>query len=200
MYNSSIKGQSQHASYEKHDTIPNKVIYNDMSKNHMLDSFKSCDVIYSEIAWAYGYSIFNDRAGNAPNEYSEYLCNINRCIEELGIPAFIVCGKPAKRHFKQASMYEITITTSGTKMNKCTLYVWNSEFDERIITTSALLESLAGKYNKCLDFSCGYGEHLLQFKDFVACDVDLNCLTYLCERYKEAKNGKTKKEDRQETV
>lgn len=29
------------------------------------------------------------------------------------------------------------------------------------------------------DFSCGYGEHLLNFRSFIASDINENCLGYL---------------------
>lgn len=195
MYNSSLKGQSKQISYDIHLTLDGKIMYNDMSKTYMKDEFRTCDVVYSEIAWQYGYRIFNDRAENEPESYGEYLRNINKCIEELQIPAFIVCGKPAKRYFKAAKMYDIAITTSGTKMSKCTLYVWNSDYAGGIQTTDELTWYLANKYKKCLDFSCGYGEHLLKFDDFVACDINKDCLTYLTNSYVEVQNGKTKQED-----
>lgn len=72
---------------------------------------------------------------------------------------------------------------------------WNFDDDilKSIVDTKTLLNFLSKKYSCCLDFSCGYGEHLLQFKDFVACDIDRDCLTYLSILYQEKEKyyGKT---------
>ena len=180
MYNSSIKGQSTDKKFDRHIEIAGKVFFNDMSKNYMCEAFKTCDVVFSEISWAYGYSRFNSKAGNEPNSYNDYLTNINRMIEELEVPAFIICGKPAAKHFPFAKAYPITINTSGTSMSGCQVYVWNFDYDSLGITsTDELTSYLAEHYEKCLDPSCGYGEHLLKFRDFVGCDINRDSLTYL---------------------
>lgn len=191
MYNSSIKGQSHKIHFDAHMQIPGKVMFNDMSRNYILPEFRACDVIYSEIAWSYGYPIFNKNANNEPSKYSDYMSNINRLIHTLKIPAFVVCGKPAKKYFEDAKKYDIAITTAGTKMPGCTLYVWNSDYSGRCGSTKELIDMLSSNYNKCLDFSCGYGEHLLKFNDFVGCDIDFDCLTYLSKKYMEGRNGET---------
>ena len=192
VYNSSIKGQGQKAVFSKHAEIPNKVFYNDMSKTYMREEFRDCDVIFSEIAWQYGYKIFNEKAGNSPNPYAEYLRNIQKLILELGIPAFIVCGKSAARYFDKAKSYPIAIRTSGTNMPGCQLYVWNYDYTHDFKDTKELVAFLSQNFKKCLDFSCGYGEHLLSFNDFVGCDINRECLTYLSLLETERrKNGKT---------
>lgn len=180
MYNSSIKGQSHDKKFGRHMEIPDKVFFNDMSKNYMCEAFKSCNVVFSEPSWAYGYNGFNDKAGNTPNSYSDYLSNLNRMIEELGVPAFIVCGKPAGRYFPKAKAYPIKINTSQTNMAGCQVYVWNYDYEQLMINnTNHLTDYLASNFRKCLDPSCGYGEHLLKFCDFVGCDINRDCLTYL---------------------
>lgn len=180
MYNSSIKGQGRTMRFKSHTFIPDKVFFNDMSKNYMCECFKTCDVVYSGIAWQYGYKIFNDNAGNIPNEYSEYCKNINKLIEELGVPAFITGGKSHAKFFPNAKMFNIDLNNSDSNMPNCKLFVWNYDhYDTSIKTTTQLIERLSKEFNKVLDFSCGYGEHLLKFRDFVGCDIDKNCLTYL---------------------
>lgn len=191
MYNSSIKGQSTLKKSDDLYEIENQVFINDMSKNYMHEAFKTCDVIFSEISWQYGYKIFNERAKNAPNEYSEYMNNINKLINELKAPAFIVCGKPASKYFKDAKQYPIKINTSNTNMNGCTLYVWNHYYTEPFEDTESLTDYLSKRYSKCLDFSCGYGEHLLKFDDFVGCDINADCISYLA-KLKEKKDRRKK--------
>lgn len=179
MYNSSIKGQDDAIALRGNIEIPHKVFFNDMSKTWYRSEFSSCDVIFSEISWIYGYGAFNEKAGNSPNAYSDYIININRLIESLDVPAFIVCGKNIKRYFPKAKMYPITINNAGRNMPGCTLYVWNYDYNELFAGTKELIDGLSGSFKKCLDFSCGYGEHLLKFDDFVGCDINRNCLTYL---------------------
>lgn len=180
MYNSSIKGQSHDRKFSQHLEIEGKVFFNDMSKNYIREEFRSCDVIFSEMSWSYGYKGFNEKAGNEPGEYLDYVKNINRMIEELGVPAFIVCGKPVARYFPNAKAYPIKINTSETNMSGCQVYVWNFDYDKiGADNTIDLINYLCKNYGKCLDFSCGYGEHLLKFFDFVGCDINRDCLTYL---------------------
>lgn len=181
MYNSSIKGQAKRIKFDKKLELKDKVFFNDLSKNIPIKAFKCCDVVYSEISWNYGYNIFNHQATNNANDYSNYLHNVNACIEELQVPSFIVCGKQARNFFTNAKCIPIKINSAGTNINGCQLYIWNFDDDilKSIVDTKTLLNFLSKKYSCCLDFSCGYGEHLLQFKDFVACDIDRDCLTYL---------------------
>ena len=180
-YNSSLKDKGCDAKFSKHIQIPHKVFFNDMSKTYMCEEFRSCDCIYSEIAWLYGYEGFNKKADNAPNEYLVYIDNIARAIKELNVPAFIICGKNIKSHFAGAKVRPITITTSGQCIKGCSLYYWNYELPENedFSETSKLTDFLAQRFRKCLDFSCGYGQHLLKFRDFVGCDINKDCLTYL---------------------
>ena len=193
MYNSSIKGQGRKTTFSQHIEVPNKIFFNDMSKNYMCEVFKTCDCVYSGIAWPYGYKIFNDEAGNVPNAYSEYCKNINTLIEELGVPAFITGGKIHKRYFPQAVSYDIVLNNCGTNMPGAKIYIWNyNNYDENIGTTTELLNKLQKEFIKPLDFSCGYGEHLLKFKDFIGCDIDKNCLTYLSIIYQEKNKAEGK--------
>ena len=190
MYNSSIKGQGQRRHYTEHREIPGKVFFHDMSKSPYHKAFEKADVIFSEIAWAYGFPLFNERAGNQPNQYAEYLSNINKLVQTLAVPAFLICGKPAARYFPGAQARPIKITLAGTNMSGCTLYVWN--YDKPTPdTTSALIQQLRQEFDCCLDFSCGYGEHLLSFNDFIASDIDRDCLTYLTEIYEVKRDGET---------
>ena len=194
MYNSSIKGQGTRVSFTEHEEVPEKIFFNDLSKNGFAEPFRRCDVIFSEIAWQYGFGVFNERAGNEPSAYSDYLDNINKLVHELNVPAFIICGKNAAKHFTDFRTAEIKINLSGTSMAGCVLYIWNYS-GATPKTTSALIMQLQSQFKCCLDFSCGYGEHLIGFEDFVGCDIDRDCLTYLTRLYKGGKHGSTAKAD-----
>lgn len=186
MYNSSIKGQGKKKRFSTHIDTPHKIFFNDMSKNYMREEFKTCDCVYSGIAWQYGYKIFNEDAGNVPNEYSQYCININKLIEELGVPAFITGGKAHKKYFPKAQVFDIDLNNCGTNMPNVKIYVWNyPDYDSSIKSTTELLGRLCKEFKKPLDFSCGYGEHLLKFDDFIGCDIDKDCLTYLSILYQE---------------
>lgn len=179
MYNSSIKGQGKKMSFDTQIEIPGKVFFNDISKNYICNEFKACDCIYSGIAWQYGYKLFNQNANNIPNEFSDCCRNINKLIEEMNVPAFITGGKGHKKYFPKAKMYSIDLNNCGANMPNCILFVWNYDYDPSIRSTTELIGRLSKEFQKPLDFSCGYGEHLLKFKDFIGCDIDRNCLTYL---------------------
>lgn len=179
MYNSSIKGQGRSITFSKYIEIPHKVFFNDMSKKYMCEEFKSCDMVYSGIAWQYGYKIFNDNAGNIPNEYRIYCENINKLIEELNVPSFITGGKSHIKYFPKAKIFDIDLNNGGANMPNCKIFVWNYKYNGECKTTTNLINKLSKEFHKPLDFSCGYGEHLLKFKDFIGCDIDKNCLTYL---------------------
>lgn len=180
MYNSSIKGQGKRIKFSQHIETPHKIFFNDMSKNYMCEEFKSCDVVYSGIAWQYGYKIFNNNAGNVPNEYHVYCENINKLIEELNVPAFITGGKAHAKFFPKAKVYDVDLNNGGASMPNCKLFVWNYDhYDKSIKSTVELIDKLSKEFHKPLDFSCGYGEHLMKFDDFVGCDIDKDCLTYL---------------------
>ena len=188
MYNSSIKGQGKRITFQEHKEVPGKIFFNDLSRNYYAEPFSKCDVIFSEIAWQYGFGIFNSRACNTPNTYSEYLTNINKLVHKMNVPAFIICGKHAAKYFQGAIAKDIKITLSGTNMAGCVLYIWNYG-KETPDTTAELIAQLQREFSCCLDFSCGYGEHLLGFKDFVGCDIDKDCLTYLTMIYEGEYNG-----------
>lgn len=179
MYNSSIKKQGKKIEFKKQIEIPGKVFFNDMSKSGYREEWRECDCIYSGIAWQYGYKIFNENAGNIPNEYSQYCKNINTLIETLKVPSFITGGKQHRKFFKNAKEFDIDLNNFGTDMPGVKLFVWNYDYNGECRGTSELLSKLSKEFRKPLDFSCGYGQHLLKFDDFIACDIDRNCLTYL---------------------
>jgi len=179
MYNSSIKGQGRTLKFRQKIEIPHKVFFNDLSKIYMREEFKSADCVYSDIAWKYGYKIFNDNAKNSPNSYFEYCTNANKLVELLRVPSFLVAGKAHRKFFPKAIPCEIELNNSGISMPDCRIFVWNYDYDYRIKTTKELIEILSKRFHNPLDFSCGTGEHLMKFDDFIACDIDRDCLTYL---------------------
>lgn len=179
MYRSSLKGKGEDIKFSQYLEIPHEVFFNDMSKTYMRNEFKTCDLVYSGIAWSYGYKIFNADANNDCDSYSQYLTNIYSCIQELKKPAFITGGKHMMKYFKGSRVFDIDIDTSVEKIANVYLFTYYTDYDGHCRGVKQLLKELSQKYHKVLDFSCGYGEKLMQFDDFVACDIDRNCLTYL---------------------
>lgn len=198
MYNSSLKGEGRKIKFGSKIEIPHKVFFNDMSKNYWHEDFERADCIYSGIAWMYGYKIFNQEADNIPNSWAQYVKNINSLIEKMRVPAFITGGKQHIRFFPNAQIIEGITLNNNSEANipLCRLFVWNYDIEklQGIDNTMTLLKHLAKEFKCPLDFSCGYGEHLLRFDDFIGCDIDRNCLTYLSILYqeKEKANGTTK--------
>ena len=186
MYNSSLARKSDSFHSDLLLQIPDKIFFNDMSQVYMQDCFKSCDVIYSEPAWNYGYKNFNAVAGNSsPEPWAQYMRNINKLIKELGVPSFIVCGKQSARYFPDAEMKLCSIVRKDKFISGANVFVWNYALPDGEWDTEKLIGKISKEFKKCLDFSCGYGEHLLAFEDFVGCDVNRECLTWLANAYKE---------------
>lgn len=196
MYNSSIKDKGDRKKFDKHVEIPEKAFINDMSKNYMCECFKTCDIVYSEIAWEYGYKVFNESADNEPDSWKMYISNINKLINELKKPTFIIGGKKLSKLLSNYnSVTEISISSGHGELSPCYLYTFYTDDKYEVKRTADLLPILQSKYDKCLDFSCGYGEHLIKFKDFIGCDINRDCITYLSiisdvkDKFKEMKEG-----------
>ena len=183
MYNSSLKGKNVPMTGVPYVEIPEKVFEHDMTIRETPDCFKTCDCVYSEPAWQYGYPIFNERAGFVASDgWSAYSKSIDRTVMEIGKPAFIIGGKIHARHFADADdRREIEIMHDGTSLGGAFVYLFNgADYDDSVVrTTDGLTDYLCKEYEKALDFSCGYGEHLLKFRDFIGTDIDRNCLAYL---------------------
>lgn len=153
------------------------VLWHDIH-NGIREEFRACDCVYVEPAWQKGYQTFQDRAGVKSPSFAEYLGAIQRAIVELGKPAFVVGGKHMLRRWTPDD-------TAPIRMNgfDALLMAWNEQAPVGVKNVLQLQTVLTSKYDKVLDFCCGYGKHLTQFKSFVGADFNKKCVYYIAHNY-----------------
>lgn len=145
--------------------------------------FELADVMYAEISWEHGFDKFREKY---PFEgtYKDYIFNMAILIKELNIPAFIPCGKSAFNKLNQivgngTLLGDYKLRSTGSLL--AVFNVDNPQEYENVKTVEELFELLKDQYDCVLDVSSGYGQHLLQFKQFIATDINNYCLGYLKE-------------------
>jgi hypothetical protein len=138
------------------------------------EEFLSCDCIYVEPAWRSGYETFQRRAGVKGKTFDEYIAAIKDVVAALNKPTFLVGGKHMLRALEPESAQPIRLYRFDAQ-----LLLWNSPAAGTMtpMKTTLDLQRWLGRYARVLDFCCGYGEHLRQFKTFVACDINKKCVT-----------------------
>ena len=139
--------------------------------NEIPKIFKKCDCIYSEPAWRTGYKLFKKRANVKNFEYKDYMNSIQKVINELNVPTFIIGGKHMLKYLKPNHILNIKFNGVFYAM----LLQWNTELIE-VNDNLEIIDYLSNKYNTVLDFSCGYGQHLLKFNNFIASDFNGKCI------------------------
>lgn len=159
--------------YEKNNSYVFKHDLND----GVHELFSKCDCIYSEPAWQNGYELFIERADEKSLTYKDYLKSIESVIIELKNPSFIVGGKHMLRYITPHN--HINIRFNGFN---AILMFWFSNIIE-VKNNKELLDILSKTYYTVLDFSCGYGEHLLKFDNFIGCDINDKCIYYIAKNY-----------------
>lgn len=188
MYLSAIKGKSTeyHGDFKPIDGM---VFYNDLSRRCVRPEFERADFVYSEPAWLNGYYKFNEIAGNSDCEsWKEYVTNIDRLVHALGKPSFVTGGVSHGKYLTGWDRREIRLAHDNVEINATSntriyLYFWNYDLDFCPDTVMDLLRELKSRGFKCpLDPSCGFGEHLLTFDDFVACDINTDSLAWLSDQ------------------
>ncbi len=152
--------------YESNGSI---VFKHDLN-NGIPDIFHKCDCIYSEPAWQSGYKLFKKRANTKDFEYIDYMNSIQKTVTELKVPTFIVGGKHMLRYLTPDHFIDIRFNGFYAL-----LLQWNTELIE-VKNNIKILDYLSDKYDTVLDFSCGYGKHLLNFNKFIASDVNGKCV------------------------
>lgn len=190
LYNTAIshlnkcKDNTDYELKEKYHKENRCYIFNhNMCSKEIPEEFKLADFIYSEISWSQGFEKFRNKY-DFDGTYLEYIENVGRVIKELGIPAFIPCGKLAFNKLQKIIGNGTLFMDYKLRSTASCLGVFNVDnCDEYSSITSVeeLFDKLKDYYNCVLDFSCGYGQHLLQFKKFIATDINNYCLGYLKE-------------------
>lgn len=140
--------------------------------------FDKADCIYIEPAWRDGYYKFAKRAGVFNAEFNDYLDNIREVIVKFNKPSFVVMGKHMIKRL--APDYTIQIKLHGYG---CYVGVYNSNINGEFKTNYDFMEYISTKFNKVLDFCCGYGNTLKYFKSFIACDINKKCVYCVAKEY-----------------
>ena len=141
--------------------------------------FYHADVVYIEPAWKDGYEVYAERAGCKEQSYDNYLIAIRRIIAALGIPAYSVIGKAMLKRLSPDF-------TAPVKIHgyPCLLASWNAE-PFVVKTNYDAADEVAKRYDRILDFCCGYGNtarSALRFgKSFVCSDFNGKCVYYVAK-------------------
>lgn len=151
------------------------IVFKHDLNNGLPELFKNCDCIYSEPAWKSGYEIFKKRANVIDFGYKDYMNSIEKTIKELNKPTFIVGGKHMLKYLKPD--HQIDIRFNGFY---ALLLQWNTDLIE-VKNNLKIIEYLSEKFNTVLDFSCGYGQHLFKFNNFIGSDINGKCIYYLAK-------------------
>jgi len=198
MYKSALTGKSQddltYYLEEPYLSDTYDVLYHNICIEPYPLLFDRADVIYSELVWEAG---FEKLRAESPFEgsYKDYLDGIIRVINDLQKPTFIVCSRKTSQYLTnntwgdRQTFYNF-IVPSSENTNIFITYCDSDLLDEfrsnRFFNSEILLKYLSSRFDRCLDFCCGYGEHLLKnFNNFIASDVNRHCLGYLVNKIKE---------------
>lgn len=173
-----IKGLKELYYFKNNNSI---VLQHDLN-NGINEIFKNCDCIYSEPAWKNGYELFLKRSNKDSKSYKEYLKSIENVISDLKKPTFLIGGKHMLKYINPTNIVDIRFNGFYA-----ILMIWFSDKIE-VKTNYDVIEVLINNYKNVLDFSCGYGNHLKNFKNFIASDINPKCVYYIAKNlmnYKE---------------
>lgn len=135
------------------------------------------DVVYSEPAWRNGYEKFSKKAKEPVSSFEDYMMMLVHRVILNKKPAFIVAGRESNDYFDETYFDRFPILLNG---GRAMVYVYmNVEYSGECETTDELTDWLSDRYDCCMDFCCGYGEHLFKFDKFVASDINDKCLGYI---------------------
>lgn len=156
------------------------------------EDFLKADCIYSEPAWRAGYEKFVEKSGvQGASDYNTYLDNVYAVIRAVGKPAYIFMGKAMIKRLKPDFTFPIKHTEHGFD---AVIGVYNVDKDSlecQSKTTHELIDAIAKKYQKILNFSCGFGNIipyvLKNGKNFIVSDICADCIGYIAEKYMEVK-------------
>jgi hypothetical protein len=158
----------------------------DFAKHGFPPEFSKCDVLYGEPPWPAGYALFNDRAGvKTSMSYRDFCLNMETFILASGLPAFIVCGKIALKHYSRRSSLG-TVNLRGADV-PLVAYNYSLPSFPSIPSNETFLRYLAKRFECVGDWCCGYGftGHVFaqEGKRSVLCDYNAKCIGGVMERF-----------------
>ena len=137
------------------------------------------ECIYSEMPWPPGWKVFHQRAETKQRGgWTDYVAAVDRVIEDLQKPSFIVCPKAAAK-ILATEHPPLPIKINGGDG----LLVVRNIHPIEVPDTQALVRALAFVYRSAWDFSCGYGAALHHFRYLIGSDIDRKCLEYIAREY-----------------
>lgn len=152
----------------------------DIQKLPVPPEYSRCDVLYSELAWRQGVTVFNARAGvTEERTYREYVEAVARVVTSVSIPVFLVLSRQEVRNYPKADQ----VTEIDYRGMRSALMVYRTVIDPEPRDTVELMSRLAVDYQVLGDFNCGYGNlgriALLFGKKYVMSDFNPRCIGYI---------------------
>lgn len=147
--------------------------------------FRKCDAIHTEPSWRAGYDIFTDGTIADGSTFNDYLDGIVKCVRELGVPAFILCGKAMLKKLDPDRVVEVRFAQHHSDGAQYAIYAYDGPFDVK--------DEIEGRnfvtthFSNVLDFSCGYGNLADAALKNGCCatlsDINTDCIQYVARYY-----------------
>jgi len=164
---------------ERYESKGSLVFYHDVVNGYS-PLYNGVDAIYSEPSWRAGYLKFQVRAGTVGASFGVYLQGILDIVQTLKVPSYLLIGK------HMVSMLQPPKVVN-TKLHgyDCLLGIWNADSISEGGFNTDIIDYLADKYARILDFSCGYGNMARALrargKTFVCSDINKKCVYYVAK-------------------
>jgi len=154
-------------------------MFNDITQYPLLPvEYQKCDVLYTELSWVAGLSVFNERAKRGV-PYKYYIDALNRIISSFRTPIFIVAGKKDCKLLPKPELFLLTKLNGAPAQEN----IYNTLYWGEHNTTTDIINQLAEDFECVGDFCCGYGNTGNIFrehgKQFVMSDYNKQCIGYI---------------------
>ena len=164
------------------------MLQNDIIKQGLPEAFDECDVFYSEPPWTKGFKVFNERANVTDSSYQDLISALQKIILQTSRPVYLTSSKSMIKGLPEPNQLFETKLNGGDAL----LGVWNDEYFDDKTNTNVICQNLGKRYFCMGDFTCGYGDCILNFlkgggQRFVASDFDGKCITVMSTRFKKVK-------------
>lgn len=141
--------------------------------------YDDCDVLYSELPWRNGMSVFNERAG-ASITYKDFLGAVSVIALISEVPLILVTGKHALTRLPDPRQV-LTLSLNG---DSAVAVIYGAR-TKPANTATEIITRMANGFSRVGDFCCGYGRTLRIFhqagKTFVGSDYNARCVGYIAQ-------------------
>ena len=164
------------------------MIKNDVMSQGLPIEFSNCDILYAEPPWSHGFHVFNKRVGVSGITYADFCEAIKKIILRWDKPIYLLLSQAMLKILPKPRELHDTILNEGDAL----LGVWNDSYSGSLVSTEYVCQELGRKYKTMGDFTCGYGDCVINFlsgggRGFVASDYDGKCITVMAARMKKIK-------------